>query len=193
MRFLEMSPLAVVAILVVIVYFVMSSKGGRKRAGKSSLTGSLSKELQSIGKSVKKTTGKGGLGKITNNKMLVGILVGFGLCWAYGKFRMEGFSVTKQGWNELTPETRGKLCTIPRPPRSDRIWTQVGGFPENADEETVYTDYCTGNVNLNTVMNTVTNINEIPDMISRSAEAGLNTAVGYGRDRDGGDDIKPAP
>lgn len=127
MSFLEMSPLAVVAVLVVIVLFAMSS-GGRTRAGKSSLTGSLSKELQSIGKSVKKTTGKGGLGKLTNNKMLVGILVGFAVCWAYGKFGMEGFDTRGECENECPeaatlckdhfcrmnpPAQQGTLCELP--------------------------------------------------------------------------------
>lgn len=148
MSFLEMSPLAVVAILVVIVYFVMSSSGGRKRAGKSSLTGSLSKELQSIGKSVKKTTGKGGLGKITNNKMLVGILVGFGLCWAYGKFRMEGFSDEEKGkWLSLSDTQRGELCSLSVRPdmgqsgydRFSRMWTDAGmKYPTPSD----YDSFC---------------------------------------------------
>lgn len=119
MSFLEMSPLAVVAVLVVIVLFAMSSGGGRTRAGKSSLTGSLSKELQSIGKSVKKTTGKGGLGKLTKNKMLVGILVGFGLCWAYGKFSMEGFDTRGECESEC-PEAatlcKDHFCRMNPPP-----------------------------------------------------------------------------
>lgn len=90
MSFMEMSPFAVVAVLVVLVMVAMSS--GRIRSGKSSLTGSLSKELRSVGKSIKKSTS--GLGKLNGNKMLIGILAGFAICWAYGKFRIDGFDNT---------------------------------------------------------------------------------------------------
>jgi hypothetical protein len=97
-----MSPFAVVAALIVLVMVAMSS--GRIRSGKSSLTGSLSKELKSMGKSVKKSTS--GLGKLTRNKMLIGILAGFALCWAYGKFRMEGFG----DWGEMPDTKRRDIC-----------------------------------------------------------------------------------
>ena len=102
MSFIEMSPFAVVAVLAVLVMVAMSS--GRIRSGKSSLTGSLSKELKSMGKSVKKSTS--GLGKLTRNKMLIGILAGFALCWAYGKFRMEGFG----DWGEMPDTKRRDIC-----------------------------------------------------------------------------------
>ena len=138
---MEMSPFAVVAILVVLVMVAMSS--GRIRSGKSSLTGSLSKELKSMGKSVKNSSSS--LGKLTGNKMLMGILVGFALCWAYGKFRMEGMgnipnkepclndTECKSGYCHIDPGSGGKTCHPETRPQKE-INAQAERMDSAADE-----------------------------------------------------------
>ena len=67
-------------LLVVVVVVFMFSGGKVEKKGGKSVIHSFPTKLKSSARSL--TSG---------NKMVIGILVGLALCWAYGKFGMEGF------------------------------------------------------------------------------------------------------